>query len=212
MSHPHRNQNERGGENRHSICLAAPLLLQVTPLALPPPRGSPRDAPQSPMKGQSLGWLLDPKGTVTVQPSWLEGPCSPSLLLRVPAFQFFPNELPKLLFPAQTTPTGPFPSHPAGAARRACGYGHRSCLEGGQGCSGSRVQSVCWTIPGPHTSGAAFGAGQGDFSLGNCFKGGFTTPGQDLGSQDHPSISPVPSEEIHLGAWALSPARTMRLG
>lgn len=87
MSHPHRNQNERGGENRRSICLAAPLLLQVTPLALPPPRGSLRDAPQSPMKGQSLGWLLDPKGTGdcaaklvggTVQPfPSAAGPCLP---------------------------------------------------------------------------------------------------------------------------------------
>lgn len=79
-----------------------------------PPRSAtsswdPRDAPQSPMKGQSLGWLLDPKGTGdcaaklvggTLQPfPSAAGPCLPIFsLMNFPNYFFLHKQHPRTLF------------------------------------------------------------------------------------------------------------------
>lgn len=137
---------------------------------------------------------------VIVQPSWLEGPSSPSLLLWVPAFQFLPNELLKLFFPAQTTPTGPFPSHPVGAAGRGCGCRHRSCLEGGQGCSGCGYDPCVGPSLALAHQGLLLGLHKGISALAPPSREGLQSQGKILGAG-----TTLPSLTIHLEEviWAL---------
>lgn len=118
----------------------------------------------------------------------------------------FPNEFPKLFFPAQA-PTGPLPSHPIGA-----GVGTQP-LE--LGIIRERARSPCRTILGPCTSAtcrAAFGAGRGGFSPGPSPRGWFTTPAQAFGSQGHLPISLRTSSTIHLEELRHCPQRSAVAG
>lgn len=113
----------------------------------------------------------------------------------------FPNEFPKLFFPAQA-PTGLFPSHPISAGVRT------QLLE--LGTLRQRARSPCRTILGPCTSAtcrAALGAGQGGFSPGTSPGGWFTTPVQAFGSRGHLPVSLRTNSTIHLEELRHCPQR-----